>query len=213
MKKTTKFKLDLSKINVNEPDFCYFLGLVASDGYIDVSNNRICFNLAAKDATILEPLIRYFSYTGSVCYSTTKVATYTRLNIVSKELVLEVIKHIAPKQKTFSLRLPQLPHMKAFVRGYLDGDGNIRNGFRCTTASELFMNELKDWFNVTYGTALNVTRQKTKFGDYPKIETSGKRAVFILKDIYSTGLAIERKRKSVYDIVRSYEKENRKLTE
>lgn len=186
-----------ANFDLRNPMFCYYIGLIAADGYCDLKNNRISLRLNTEDDHVLKELAKeYFGTTSVIKYYRTQAdltISSTRLMGILRDL------GIAVENKTFNLKFPVLPSQdsyKYFIRGYLDGDGNIRKmGFRATTGSEDFIRGLINYLNPIFRTNINLTYQKGRLRSYPKIEVGGWSAVSILEWIYTHNqhIAIRRK--------------------
>lgn len=149
--------LDSSIIDINNPNYCYFLGFFAADGNIHLTNSGseiIQFTL--KDREPLEDIKRIFRYTGEIKeYKKVGDKKYFFLGITNKKLV-ESIKNIFGEvyRKTSILLYPEFPNKDCesmFLRGYWDGDGcftlaqNRRTYIgECFCESEAFLEGLCD---------------------------------------------------------------------
>jgi hypothetical protein len=169
-----------SKFNPSDPVFNYYAGLVATDGYIDLINNRVSIRIKNEGAEqLLNALKKYFEYSGDVrVYK----GNYD-LTITSKELITELeYLNVIGYKKTYKLQFPRKflgeECQKMFLRGVLDGDGNIKSSssshkggqFRIVTASKDFIqgliNSINEQFNLNYV----ITIAKIKGVEYPKLE-------------------------------------------
>lgn len=177
-----KYSININKI-VPSPEMYYFMGLVATDGYISLKTNRISIRLRNQGAKeLLNSLKEYFEFSGNVrVYDRTDYD----LTITSKELIDFLSQNnIKGDNKTFSVRVPDyFPDedcARLFLRGVLDGDGNIHltkhpSGkiknyeFRIVTGSLGFMEGLQKLFKqyLNIETPLKVHRVKEK--EYPSI--------------------------------------------
>lgn len=104
----------------------YFLGLIASDGWVSDKSNRIELCLNKRDKHILIQ-IRDLLCPGKKIVDKQKQNAF-RLTLENKTIWREVTKYLDPGNKTFSLIFPYgIPgqYIKDFIRGYIDGDGNI----------------------------------------------------------------------------------------
>lgn len=104
----------------------YLLGLIASDGYISDRYNRIELTLNSKDKHILESIRDVVCPGKKISFKEKHNAS--RLILDNKIIHEEICKYIKPGNKTYSLIFPYgIPdkYLKDFVRGYIDGDGNI----------------------------------------------------------------------------------------
>lgn len=108
---------------------CYWGGFLAADGYINPNKNRLNINLKAEDGYILERLVRFTQYTGRLYTGNGGKTAVFYLNSCAN-ICADLEKHfnIVPK-KSLILQPPNLveeDHIKAFIVGYIDGDGCIR---------------------------------------------------------------------------------------
>lgn len=186
-----KYKFDDKFINLNCNIYMYFCGLIASDGYCDRTNNRVSIRIHKRDQEPIIFLSKYYRIPYKYYRSSID------LTISSRELMksLEEI-NLNIKNKTYNLDFPVFQtdqQYKYFIRGFLDGDGNIRDkGFRASIASKKFMVGLIEYLNNKFNYDINLTWQNNK---YSKIEVNGRKAITILKWVYSDNqeLAIKRK--------------------
>jgi len=102
----------------------YFLGIIASDGWISKNSSRVELTLKEGDRDYLEILKR--SITDRPLIYKQKQKAY-RLILEDYDIKNEIMKYINCYDKTFNLVFPNIPdqYMKDFMRGYLDGDGTI----------------------------------------------------------------------------------------
>lgn len=122
-----KFSIDSSKFTVEDPVFCYFIGLIATDGWLIPSAASICWTpIEAIDT--FNSLIKYFNFSGN--YKVNKNGTYNLSFPNENNLIRTLINCGIPlKNKTFNLTFPtNIPkeNMFMYLRGTLDGDGNIK---------------------------------------------------------------------------------------
>lgn len=159
-----KYSIDSSKFNVNDPIFCYFVGLIATDGWLIPSAASICWTpIEAVDT--FNSLINYFKFSGT--YTINSNNTYG-LSFPNENNLIKTLNAcgIPLKDKTFNLTFPtNIPkeNMFMYFRGTLDGDGNIkirntnkgiRGGeYRICTASTKY---IESYFNYL-ATELNLT--------------------------------------------------------
>lgn len=138
------YYLDESKIDINNPEFCYFLGFFAADGNVHITNSGseiVQFTL--KDREPLDNFKKLLGYSGEVKTYTKNVLLlnkstgvkektprdYYFLGITNKKLVnslKEVFGEI--KCKTFNLIFPiflKEECTQMFLRGFWDGDGSF----------------------------------------------------------------------------------------
>lgn len=179
-----KHTVDVSKFKVEDPIFNYYCGLIATDGYVDLKNNRVSIRLKNSGAyELLSNIKSYFNYTG-------EIKLYREsydLTITSPELIKALrLLNIDGDKKTYKLKFPTKFYSdlcaQMYCRGVLDGDGNIKvqtsrytgkivgGQFRLVTASEDFVQELITFLNFRFNFNYSVSTARVKGVNYPKIE-------------------------------------------
>ncbi len=117
-------------INPTTKEICYLLGLLWADGNIRPQpNNSICLEILSNDAKDIQYL---FEQTGKWSINTRQRCHYkpTTSIRVSNPIIHKFLEDNQYRQKSIvspDLILQQIPIdlVKYFVRGVLDGDGNI----------------------------------------------------------------------------------------
>jgi len=122
---------------IDNQEKAYWLGFLAADGCVDARKGKglLSLTLAEKDKGHIE-LFRRCVNTAKPIYTYTKKYPNARgtfnisctLNITSRKMVEDLIRHGVVERKTKILKPPQIwekliPH---WVRGYFDGDGSVR---------------------------------------------------------------------------------------
>lgn len=108
----------------------YLLGYIYADGNINWNSNKsywaLTITASAKDKSHLERLRNLLSSTKSLLYSP-KTNSY-RLIANSKRLCQKLIDLGITPRKSLTVNFPDLPkeQIKHFIRGIVDGDGNVR---------------------------------------------------------------------------------------
>lgn len=149
------------------PEMYYFIGIIATDGYISLKTNRVSLRLrneGAKD--LLFALKEYFEFPGDIRVYNEKDYDLT---MTSKQLIDFLEQHnVTGRDKTFTVGIPDyFPNedcVRMFLRGVLDGDGNIHIVKR--------NNKITQWqFRIVTG-SLNLIKGVQKlFKDYLNIDT------------------------------------------
>lgn len=109
---------------------CYWAGFLAADGCVD-TKHRVRVMLKYDDLSHLEKLKTFLQSTHAISTNTEK---YNRCSfeLTSKHIceILDLNYGIIPN-KTAKLKFQKLPvpYMRAFLRGYFDGDGSICESF------------------------------------------------------------------------------------
>lgn len=210
------FKEEL--FNLNNPVFCYYLGLFLSDGTLDKVNHRCIISLT-DDFDVLKTLANYFKEDNSPIslYSyRIKNGKLSHRLIVTSKVLFDLVVPYCGAAKTKDLSCPKFDNLECFrmfVRGFLDGDGNIRYVnrsliFRFYCHSLKFIEEFLIEFEKHYSYKLSVRDVKFKHG----MEVSSRTDfTYELIKIYEarSEFCLERKRnvvkKLVDDIVHDYE--------
>lgn len=186
LKGRIKFPINDTKVDVSNPIFNYVAGLVATDGHINYSNNRICIRVNNEGADItLQNILNYFECNNKVAY----YKTGYEIRITSKYLIegLESL-NVKGTDKTYTLQVPHNFYnedcLRLYLRGVLDGDGNIHltkskytqryvNGqFRIVTASKLFIEGLSNILDKHLNIKCPISKAKVNGVIYPKLELS-----------------------------------------
>ena len=125
-----KYRLDVSRVASWSEQLAYFVGLVATDGY--VKDRTIVINLKSSDYPILSALHGWLdAQTKLGIYKRTdnKGSDYCHLQIYSQEVSNFLYSIGIPRAKkttTLSeLDIPD-PYFRDFLRGVIDGDGSIQ---------------------------------------------------------------------------------------
>ncbi len=126
-----------TKYTVNENFFdkwneksAYILGLIFSDGNIAWNPKKSYWTLTitacAKDKDHLEKVRKILCITKPLTYSE-KTNSY-RLTIANKSICQKLMKLGITPKKSLTVKFPQIPkeYLKDFIRGVIDGDGNVR---------------------------------------------------------------------------------------
>lgn len=117
------FNLDLFKTESKE--LYWILGLLASDGNINLTNNTI--NISQSNKSGLERL----SFVRNLISSNNEIYTYNNVNILticSKDLINILSRYNIVANKTLSFKLNDkynVDYLPYFIQGYIEGDGCI----------------------------------------------------------------------------------------
>ena len=205
--KLTRFRdknnycIDETVIDINNPEYCYFLGLFASDGNLHLTNSGSeIVQFTMKDRDVLEDVKKLFRYTGEIkTYKKQGERTYYFLGITNKKLVSS-LKEIFGNvyRKTSVLIFPEFSNndcLSMFMRGFWDGDG-------CFTLanSKLYMGELycdSVSFMNTFCKHLENLQMSFSRIDEKRVSFSAQKSVTIFIDFiysYDSTLGMARKR-------------------
>jgi hypothetical protein len=206
----------ISKYFCNEDFFttpnlknCYWAGFIAADGCIldrERSQKTLDISVHEKDRIILCRFKNDINFNGKIFDKTGKRKTMSslRINSFDKTYVwLNKNFNITPR-KTKTLAPPNLKHenlIKAFIIGYIDGDGCIRirrNGKR----NQILLNvvgtfKLLNWIRLHFNKWVPIVKSKIKFerkGVVCSYTIVGTRALKILTELKKLDiLSLDRK--------------------
>ena len=136
--------------NLNSRDTQYIIGLLASDGNVSNSDNRILISLHEKDIELLQ---KYANFVGGYIkrYKNNRYNIYEYYVSISNVTMANKLKSIGilpNKSKTLKISIPITWDM---LRGIIDGDGYIRlinkkSQIEIATASIYFIDQLSEFF-------------------------------------------------------------------
>lgn len=201
IKSKTKYYVNESLVDVSNPVFCYLAGLTATDGHIDYKNNRITIRVSNEGSNIvLQNILNYFENGLDVAH----YKTGYEIRMTSKKLIEELkLLNVEGRLKTYTLKFPNEfkndDCARMYLRGMLDGDGNIHLrkskaksvstkytslSFRIVTASTDYIQGLTDYINKKFGFNYEVTTSTIKGVSYPKLEMKALDSITLLDFIY-----------------------------
>lgn len=123
-----KYDLNENFLNHIGDNQLWFLGLMASDGYI-INENRFGISQSGENGEkIIKYLKEILEYNGPIYFGKTIGKDKHSLIITSNKLVIELSKFNIVNKKSLIYEVPKLNsefEVRDFVRGYIDGDGSI----------------------------------------------------------------------------------------
>lgn len=147
-----KYKVDATFFeNINTEEKSYILGFIVADGHIDNKTYRLTITLKDSDYTLLEkirkamrsthPIKRGIIRDNPYKKSNNKILKQCTLSINGKALISPLIKMGLGGNKTYTLDSTIMNYIpsnltKHFLRGYLDGDGNITWGKKYSSGNK-----------------------------------------------------------------------------
>jgi len=182
-----KHTLDESKINIADPVFCYYAGLVATDGHLDKKVPRVSISLTGEDDDkVLEALATHFGYSGDIYRHNGRFTLCMTSPKLIEELEKMGIKRFSNKTK--EVEVPKWfaseDCLRMYIRGCIDGDGNIKKKtgvVRLACGSPAFVIDLVNIFN-EYGIEAEIKPHTKK--NYPSFELRKEPSKKLLKWIY-----------------------------
>lgn len=202
--------IESEDFNFNNPYYCYFLGFVAADGCLIKNAPSIFITINQSDSELLEMFKRELKLPCEVKYFTDrKGKNLCSLRLNSKIMYNHCLEiGMMPSTKTYDLKFPPEEYsdifFKYYLRGYMDGDGNIRSEkkSRVLIASEDFANGMANFINnkFKFEKPVTVLKQKkivsaTENKYYPLIEFGGERGFEFLQWLYTENSHIGLQRK------------------
>lgn len=172
---------NLKNISRFDPIFCYYAGLVATDGYFDTKNNRVSLRVKNEGSyEVLNKINSYFDHIKPIQVYTSRGRSESNDLTLVGSVVPNELKRMGifgyKYNRTFSLDWYNEAEdccKQMFLRGILDGDGNIRkNGvFRLSMVSFEFVENLIYAVNNILGTAYEMKySSNSSKRKYPSIE-------------------------------------------
>jgi len=143
--------------DINDPKVQYWLGWLATDGYVSLKENRVSLALSVKDIDVIENFKKFLK--------SEKLKIKHQIHHKKFEIVqlsfrsLDVLNYLYSdnigfcENKTFEF-FPKFKITKDYIRGVFEGDGYLRskclggtcNEFSIVTASYKHAVVLNDWF-------------------------------------------------------------------
>lgn len=128
-KSNRKYELNerfFETIDTEEKAYC--LGFIVADGSVDEHHNRVRITLHQKDRDILEKMSRAAGSTSPVVHVPSK--NQYKISFNSKLMVEDLARLGVFPRKSLTMDASMWEHIpvdlqRHFLRGYLDGDGNI----------------------------------------------------------------------------------------
>jgi len=167
--------LFLEKDSVNEDffkiwnhDMAYILGFIFADGNIswnpEKSYRALTITAAEKDKNHLEKIRLLIKSTKNLFYSSS--TNSYRLIVNNKEICRNLMAFGVTPRKSLSVKFPEIPkkYLKHFLRGVIDGDGNVRYVKR----------KRSPYFEITISSGSELFLEKFSKSVYSLIEVSAK---------------------------------------
>ncbi len=149
---SNKKSLDESFFSRNTKAANYWAGFLAADGWIEGDRNRIGLALQKDDYQHLEKFKLAVSSSHDICPFMNNTAYRIRFNSETMVQDLKTNFNITPaKTQTYKMPLFEEDYlMLEFLRGYIEGDGNLdkkasgRVSLSLCSANKIFLEEFKD---------------------------------------------------------------------
>lgn len=148
---------NLKHIDKEDPIFCYYAGLVATDGYLDYKNKRIAVRVNNQGSNeVLEALRNYFEFVRPIRQYIPKATGHTNYELqIPNQCIFKELESmgIEGKKDTRTFNVDWFMNVsedcqRMFLRGVSDGDGNFHNkAWRLSMGSQVFVENLIKVFN------------------------------------------------------------------
>lgn len=189
-----KYNRDAFKL-IDTVEDAYWLGFILADGYLNEDRGFLRIKLAEKDEEHLKKFARYMqeeNVDNSIkhdiggAYTKDNICSYIEFS--SRDICNNLVKQ-GIRQNKSGKEIPQdfsdFELKKAYVRGMIDGDGHVEDGYFKYVGSLESCQYMKDFFGKWYEYSLD------KKYIYPKdsifsFEIRSKKVNSILKEIYET---------------------------
>lgn len=124
---------------ISTPEQAYWLGVMYSDGFISKANkytNYFGLTVSSKDKEWLGKFKKFLNYNGNIHDYVTGEGSYkpgteySRLKIGNNKIVADLERLGVVEHKTKIInKMPNIPFKDDFIRGYIDGDGSLRQDY------------------------------------------------------------------------------------
>lgn len=209
-----RYKINESYFDkIDTEDRAYFLGILYADGYVSEEFNKVRLSLIESDREILDKLSKFIYKDRPLLFL--KKANISNMNqfsldVSSKKIVCDLVKHGCVQCKTFKIRLPRLDNklLCHFIRGYFDGDGHIKTneGYRkkaqfSITSNIKFCEDLQNLF-FTMGISSKIYPNK-KNAAIASIMISNLSNILLVREyIYSNATIFMQRKRDKFFLIR-----------
>lgn len=185
----------------------YLLGLLAADGCV-AKNNYVAFESIDRELT--ELLQKELQYSGQIrIVKPQNYASHYRINFSSPRIAHALSRYGVVTGRTFSgeYYFPKSEYLSSYVLGYFDGDGcayantGRSGGLVCIVGSLEFTSELAKHLEMG-----SVEQHQLKKVYYWRIYSRQNIQLFYNLVYQHPNLGLERKKKKVEEILRSYKR-------
>lgn len=170
--RNTKYKCNHNYFKTWSPEMAYILGFITADGCVSIGDRTKYLRIAIqeRDISVLQ-FIRYCMKSNHIIKpfekitKTGKLLNHVKIVISSNKLCDDLISlGVIPRKTGFEVIPKNLPleFYGDWLRGLFDGDGcfNNKSGYSIASASEKFLNNIKN--NILNGIG-NVVKSTTCF--------------------------------------------------
>lgn len=168
----SKYKMNNNYLQTQGRNQAYFIGLIASDGNISSSDNRVELELASVDLPILEQLRQELELEREIkIYETSSGYVKNKLYFYSAQIKRDLISYGVVPNKTYSKSFSfpkkmQKEYIIDYIRGYFDGDGSVkpsgsnnRPAFQIDGTQLHVLQDMQKYFKEVHSLELRITKQ------------------------------------------------------
>lgn len=177
---------------LDTPEKAYWLGFILADGYINQDKNFLRIKLMQADEQHLQKFCDFIEEPDNIIKHNTGGA-YTKDNTCSfiefdsKELIQDLKQynlHQAKSGKEQPIEMPNIEMELAYLRGMIDGDGHVENGYFKYVGSLESCQYMKDKFSKWYDFKPD-KKYIYEHGTIFSFQINSKKVNEILKKIYN----------------------------
>lgn len=194
--------------NLQTLEQAYWLGFILADGYINEERNFLRIKLGSKDVKHLHKFAEFMNSVDEDVIKSDIGGAYTKDNLCyyiefsSKQLISDLKQYGLFQGKSGNekpIKMPTEEMTLAYIRGMIDGDGHVENGYFKYVGSLESCEYLKDIFKEWFDFNSNC-KYIYQHGTIYSFEIRNKNINPILKKIYSNATVfLDRK----YEIVQN----------
>lgn len=187
---------------VDNSNKAYILGFIYADGSISLNKGSLVICISEKDKEILNFIKEELNYSGNITTKIVRGGNYSLLNIVSKQLVLDLIKLGVVPNKTYSSNtLPIIPNdfYWDMLRGFFDGDGSIFSDKQkqftvCFSSNIYILKQIKEKLKISGISSSKIRLRNKKSIHSAMLEVRGSKNIEKFKNIlYTNNFCLTRK--------------------
>lgn len=208
--RTHRFNEDYFKV-IDSEEKAYWLGFIAADGCVYKNSNawRLQINLKRADKHHLDKFQRAIGSDYKIAEKLVNTSEVCQLKINSKTMCDDLIALGIIQRKSLVIEMPTIHRsmVRHFIRGYFDGDGNIKNFVDKN-------NRLRYNFNIVGGLSMlnSINKQMpctlemykiNRTNDIYSLETTSKEKLVLIYDFLykDSNVFLERKRETYSNLM------------
>lgn len=194
--------------NINTEEKAYWLGFIAADGCVYNNSKawRLQINLKGSDKEHLELFQSSIGSTYKVIEKTVGKSDVCQLKINSKIMCFDLIELGIIERKSLQVKMPEMKKnfVRHFIRGYFDGDGNIKNFYDKNNRHRYNFNivggiDMINSINDNMPCELNIYKIKRDSEIFTLETTMKSKLVSIYNFLYEDATIYLKRKKDIYD--------------